>query len=151
MSDRDAARAIVIRDNSLLVMKRNKFGEEYYTLLGGGIEQGEDAEMALRRELREESGLEVGYMRLLFIESASEKYGRQFIFLCDYIGGEPLVSDGSEEALSNSEGQNTYEPMWLPLSELPNVVFRASVVQQAILDGLEKGWPKEVQELAWKQ
>jgi hypothetical protein len=40
--------------------------------------------------------------------------------------------------------------MWLPLIELPQVVFRASVVQEAILRGVEHGWPESVQSLAWK-
>ena len=100
--------------------------------------------------LREETGLDVGNVRLMFIESASSKYGKQHIYLCEYIGGEPALASDSEEALANVEGGNTYEPMWLPLAELPGVAFRASVVQEAILRGLEHGWPESVQPLAWK-
>ena len=37
---RRASRGIVIKDNNLLVMHRNKFGTEYDTLPGGNVEAG---------------------------------------------------------------------------------------------------------------
>ena len=43
---RTAVRAIVIKDQSLLVMHRNKFGQEFYALVGGGVDYGESAEQA---------------------------------------------------------------------------------------------------------
>jgi len=43
---KQAVRAIIIHNNNLLVMKRNKFGKEYYTLIGGHVEMGESHEVA---------------------------------------------------------------------------------------------------------
>jgi ADP-ribose pyrophosphatase YjhB (NUDIX family) len=44
-----SVRAIIIKDKSLLSMRRDKFGMQYYTLIGGGVDVGEDHETALRR------------------------------------------------------------------------------------------------------
>ena len=51
---RPSARAIIERDGKVLVMHSRKF--DYYKFPGGGIEEGESAEQALIREVREESG-----------------------------------------------------------------------------------------------
>jgi ADP-ribose pyrophosphatase YjhB (NUDIX family) len=61
---RQASRAIIINDDKLLVTKRNKFGSEYYILVGGGVEIGESLEQAMYRELQEESGVEVANPRV---------------------------------------------------------------------------------------
>ena len=51
---RPSARAIIERNGKVLVMHSRKF--DYYKFPGGGIEEGESAEQALIREVREESG-----------------------------------------------------------------------------------------------
>ena len=48
MGDVSRVRAIVVKENKLLVMHRNKFGHEYDTLVGGGIDVGETPEQALK-------------------------------------------------------------------------------------------------------
>lgn len=150
MTHKQSVRAIVIRDDKLLAMKRNKFGDVYYTLIGGGIHDGENAEAALRRELREETGMEVGTVRQVFMEDAGDVYGIQQVFLCEYIGGDPVLSPDSDEAFIGAVGDNTYEPLWLPLSEVLTVRFRSKSVAQALTDGLRNGFPATVQELAFE-
>src|ERR1700752_5055992 len=63
-----AARAIIIQNNKILLMRHNKQGGDYYTLIGGPIKDGESPEQALVREVKEESGLDVTNARLVFIE-----------------------------------------------------------------------------------
>lgn len=145
-----AVRAIIIKDNQLLVMKRNKFGQEYYTLVGGGIDLGEDAETALRRELREETGLNVGEVQHVFTEEAGDPYGTQYVFTCEYQGGEPALSAGSSEAQISLMGKNLYEPMWLPFTALGPAQFLSESLKKAILAALQNGFPKAPEMLAWK-
>jgi 8-oxo-dGTP pyrophosphatase MutT (NUDIX family) len=147
---RQSVRAIVVNDDKLLAMKRDKFGKEYYTLIGGGVDLGEDQEAAVRRELREETGLEVGSVRLVFYEYGGDLYGPQYVYLCEYTSGEPALSPGSEEAKISALGQNTYTPLWLPIDQVMSVPFRSYSVAEALLDGVRNGFPDTVQELAWK-
>lgn len=147
---KQAVRAIIIKDDQLLVMKRNKFGMQYCTLIGGGVDMDEGLEAALRRELREEAGLSVGAVRHVFTEEAGEPYGTQYVFMCEYQGGEPVLSADSDEAQISQMGQNLYEPTWLPLKALPDSHFISESIKQAILEGVAHGFPETPQTLAWK-
>ena len=52
---RPSVRGIVIKDGKIAMMHSLKY--DYYKLPGGGIEEGEQLEDTLIREVREESGL----------------------------------------------------------------------------------------------
>lgn len=140
---RRAARAIVIKDNQLLVMHRNKFGTEYDTLPGGNIELGETPEQAVLRELQEETNVSTSSPRLVFVEEAGDPYGTQYIYLLDYQSGEPQLTPGSEEDHINKLGQNLYEPKWVPLTELPDKPFLSEKLKNTILYAVDNGFPAE--------
>jgi 8-oxo-dGTP diphosphatase len=140
---RQAVRAIIIRDNQLLVMHRNKFGQEYYSLVGGGVDLGETPEQALVREVKEETSLVISRYRLVFIEEAGHPFGTQLIFVADYPGGEAVLPEESPEAAINKLGKNLYKVEWLPLGQLKDSQFLSETLKNAILHALEQGWPTE--------
>lgn len=140
-SMKQAVRAVIVRDDKLLVMHRNKFGEQYYTLVGGGVDTGEQPEQSLYRELAEETGLRAVNPRLLFIEDAGDFYGVQYVYLCDYAGGEITMHPQADEAHLNAMGQNVYTPMWLPIQDLPAAPFVSEPLKQRLIEGLRDGWP----------
>lgn len=140
---RRAVRAVVFKDNNLLLIKRNKFGKEYYTLPGGGMEIGESAEQALVREMYEETGVQLGDARLVSVEDAGEPYGVQYMYLADYVSGEPRLSSGSVEAEISAMGKNTYEPVWLPVSELPAAPFISDRTKNWLLKSIKEGFPEQ--------
>lgn len=141
---KQAVRAIVVNKDKLLVMKRNKFGSEYYTLIGGHVEMGETTDDALLRELHEETQINVKNARLVYIEAAPAPYGNQYVYYCEYVDGEPELHADSDEKKINAIGNNIYEPMWLPISELANVPFRSEKLKNLILKALQEGFPEEV-------
>lgn len=140
---RKAARVIVVKDQDILVMKRNKFGMIYYCLIGGQIELGEEPVQAALREAKEETGLDLTNPRLVYVEEAGAPYGTQYIFLADYQGGEVKLSPDSVEAAIAKDGKNLFEPMWLPISKLSDVPFRSSVLQQKLVAALASGFPAQ--------
>lgn len=142
---RKAVRAIVVKDDALLVMHRNKFGEEYYTLVGGGIDIGETPEQALLREVKEETMLDIANPRLVFIEEAGDPYGNQYIYLCDHAGGEISLSPESDEAKIHVLGKNLYTPIWLPIKQLPDVPFLSGTLKSVLVNALSHGFPEKLQ------
>lgn len=140
---RQSVRAVVINGDKMLAMHRNKFGREYYTLVGGGIDMGENALQALRRELAEETMMEVGNPRLVAIEDHDKFYGIQYVYWCDYIGGEPKLDQNSDEAKINRLGQNMYQPIWLPLDQLSSLPFKSPELKKALIEYLPKGFPSD--------
>lgn len=132
------------RDDKILVMHRKKFGQEYYTLIGGHVGISEDTEQALVRELHEETGLKIKKARLVMIEEAGAPYGTQYIYECQDPGGDVEVQETSDEWHINQGGNNIYEPMWVEIDELPKLPFRSEQLKQQILRCLKEGYPAEV-------
>ena len=145
---RKAARVIVIHENNLLVMHRNKFGTEYDTLPGGAVEMGEEPAATAVREVREETSVEVADLRPVFIEHAGDMYGDQYIYVARYVSGEPALSPDSIERSIHQMGKNLYEPRWLPLDKLPEAPFLSEELKQKILSCSQAGWPEEVEEFS---
>jgi ADP-ribose pyrophosphatase YjhB (NUDIX family) len=139
-----AARAIIFENGKMLVMHRNKYGSQYFTLVGGRVNEGESVEQALERELKEETGLEVASSRLVFYEGHPEPYNEQYIYLCDVKPhGELKVQDYSEEAMMNRIDLNVHTPMWVELNAFDKLSFRTPQLQQAIVKSLRQGFPNE--------
>lgn len=139
---RKAVRGIITNNNQLLVIERNKFGKIYYTLPGGGIEIGETPEIALRREIKEETGFDISSVRLVYVEDAGDMYGLQYVYLCDAPSGsaDPVLAEDSIEAALNKQGKNLYQPMWLGVSKLVDVPFRTETLKRRLIRDLEKGF-----------
>lgn len=145
---KQAVRAIIVRGNDLLVMHRNKFGTEYDTLPGGGLEMGETPEDALAREIAEETGVHYTNPRLVYIEEAGSIYGTQYVFLCEYIDGEPQLHPSSEEVAINKLGKNMYEPRWLPIAQLGAAPFISERLKRELLRAFERGkFPESAERL----
>lgn len=144
MIDRPAARAIIARGDKLLVMKRNKFGDVYYVLVGGGIDPGETPEQAVIREVKEEANLSVLKIRKVFIESPLKTYGKQHIYLCEDPGGEVSLRPDSIEAELNKLGNNTYQTMWLDIKDLADVRFLSPKLKTKLLEAFQDGFPEKV-------
>lgn len=139
-------RAIVVHDDKLLLMHRNNFGKEYYNLVGGHVDPGETKEQALIREVKEETSLQVTNPRLVIVHTVPA-YGTQYVYVCDYAGGQVALDPTSYEAQQHQGGQNLYQPMWVPLKEFTAVPFISPALRSALLRGFKQGWPPEPWEI----
>ena len=143
-----AARAIIIEDGRVLVMHRNKYGSEYFTLVGGRVGEGETVEQALVREVKEETGLDVTSYRLVFIEMHRAPYNEQYIFVAEVEAhGSVAIQDSSEEGVMNRLDANTHRPVWVSAASFERLQFRTPQLHSAILEGLKKGFPKNPAQL----
>lgn len=137
-----AVRAIIMQNDKLLVMFRNKHGHKYYTLVGGQVDADEALEEALLREVKEETGLIVTSSREVFYEKHMSPFNEQHIFLCTIDSdSEVSLQAYSEEALMNRIGMNIHEPLWVALDAFTSLPFRTPQLHQAIINGLKNGFP----------
>jgi len=85
-------RAVVLDGSGRLLMLRQEHeGRSIWMLPGGAIEEFENAEQAAIREVKEETGLDVGIKSLLWhVEEVSGPRGQRFVnfFLAEVTGGE---------------------------------------------------------------
>lgn len=140
---RRVVRAIIIRGEQLLVMKRNKYGDKFFSLPGGGIDAGETAEQAVEREVREEASIECKAVREVYHERV-EAFGETYYYLCDHISGEPVLGPDSEEAVETAKGENTYQPMWLEIRSLEDSVFLPRNIAHKLEKDLAEGFSEQV-------
>jgi ADP-ribose pyrophosphatase YjhB (NUDIX family) len=103
-----AVSAAIIRDGKVLIVRRAREpASGLYTLPGGGVEVGETLFEAVKREVREETALEVepvglaGYREAIG-RDADGGIERHFVilpFAARWIAGQPLLSEELSEAI----------------------------------------------------
>jgi 8-oxo-dGTP diphosphatase len=106
---------VVLKGNSVLLVRRGKPPNTgSWTLPGGAQELGETAAEAARRELKEETGLEVGELHLTAAVDSIRRDGTGRVqfhytivdFACAWQEGEPVA------------GSDVTEAIWVPLERL---------------------------------
>lgn len=119
------AKAVIIRNNQFLLLKRSKKEIESsvinryqaWDLPGGGIRFFETAEKGLYREIKEETSLSVALLRPIGMYDAirSQIHLSIVTYLCEYLSGEVILS--SEHAsfhwLFLDEMEEANVPKWM--------------------------------------
>ncbi len=137
---RNSAKAIIIRDNQLLVIKNTTDGEDWFLLPGGGQNHGESLREALARECMEEASVVVEIGDIVFIrdyisrnhefaETDKDAHQVEFMFQCS-ISEDAKPSPGSEI----DQWQTGVE--WLPLDALTECKLYPAVLRKALLSGI---------------
>lgn len=97
---------LVYRDDEILLQNRIKKDWQGYTLPGGHIEKGESITEAVKREMKEETGLDIYEPKLCGVKQFPIDDGRYIVFLykTDKFSGELISSDeGKMEWVKRSE------------------------------------------------
>jgi 8-oxo-dGTP diphosphatase len=102
-----AVSAAILREGKVLVVRRAREpARKLYTLPGGVVEAGETLAEAVKREVREETALEVEPVALagereVIARDAQGRTQRHFVilsFACRWLAGEPALSEELDEA-----------------------------------------------------
>ena len=110
--------AAILRSDEILLIRHQEHmgGRTYWLLPGGGREEGESEIECVRREVREETGLEVRVERLLYEARSMNPasiYQSYKTYLCTPIAGEPSPGYEPEEDASALYG--IVEVRWVNL------------------------------------
>jgi ADP-ribose pyrophosphatase YjhB (NUDIX family) len=91
-------KCVVVHDRRWL-MVRHTYGHRGWTFPGGGVHRGESADAAVRREVREEVGVELGEVRLIGSYFSTRNHCRDTVtcFLAE-VATSAAAADGREVA-----------------------------------------------------
>ncbi|GED16910.1 NUDIX domain-containing protein [Aneurinibacillus migulanus] len=128
------AGAIIIENQSILLVEFNNENGLHYNLPGGGVEPNETVIEAVRRESKEEASIDVEVGPLAFVyEYAphlnSNKYGSThslgLMFECQ-------IKDGFTPSLPNNPDPNQTDVKWIPLSKLQHIDLYPNIRDQIV-------------------
>ena len=116
-----AMMALVIRGRELLLARANRFPQAMYSALAGFVEPGETIEDCVRREVKEEVGVDIDDITYFASQSWSFPHSLMIAYTARYAGGD-LRPDGTEIA----------DVRWFPADALPDRPPSLSIARRLI-------------------
>ena len=128
-------KAIIIKNNKILLTYNRYRGEAFYLLPGGGQKHGEPMDEALKRECLEEIGYHVELGQIVFIRDYigknhqfavedKEIHQVELMFFCKLLDG----------SLKDAQMDDTYQigVKWIPLKALKDINIYPCILKEAI-------------------
>ena len=143
--ERTRVAGIIFIDGKIALMHRKDVLKrpempEYYTIPGGGLEEGETEEEGTKREIKEEFGIEVKIVKKLY-EMKSTKFNQKEIFyLCEYVSGKFGTGQGPE--FSNDpkyKDSGKYIPELVEKENIKNINLLPPEIKEKIITDIENG------------
>lgn len=141
-----AVSILIKGDEVLLIHRKNE--KEYFVFPGGGVEE-ETVEEAVIRELQEETMIEVKINKLLY-HHIYDNNTEQYFYLCSYVKGIPGLSEDSEENKKMQEGKDFYDPKWIKIEELKNMLVYPLEIRDLLIEDFKNNFINPVNTLTIK-
>ncbi|MBR2909713.1 MAG: NUDIX domain-containing protein [Clostridia bacterium] len=127
---RARVRGIIINNNKLASMYRERDGEIYYTFPGGGLEGEETETQGVIREVYEEFGITVKPIKKVY--TYENKINIESFYLCEWISGEFGTGNGEEFDKNNKNG--LYKPTWINILDIPKLPLMPPEIASAFYE-----------------
>ena len=132
---------LCLKNDTVLLLRRcnQDFGSGLYSMVGGKVEQGETALKAIKREVFEETGLDIPITSFALVHTLHRKGTEtEFVALCFKVD----ISDMQEP--SNKESDKHDDMKFFKINEIPeNIIPAHKQIIQCINDEIlysEHGW-----------
>lgn len=119
-----ASTAVIVavhREDTILLAHNRSFKNGLFSLIAGFVDPGETLEQAVAREVREETGIEIGGLRYVMSQPWPFPNSLMAGFTADYAGGEIRV-----------DGREIEEAGWFARDSLPETPRPGSVAHKLI-------------------
>ncbi|HET7092218.1 MAG TPA: NAD(+) diphosphatase, partial [Thermomicrobiales bacterium] len=121
---------LIERDERILLARSPHFAPGRFGIIAGFVEPGESLEDAVRREVREEVGIEIGDLRYFGSQPWPFPHGIMLGFTAKWAAGE-LTPDPAEIS----------EAGWYGIGDLPQIPQKMSIARRLIDDwARRRGW-----------
>jgi NAD+ diphosphatase len=110
-----------MKGRQMLLARSPHFPPGIYSALAGYLEAGESLEHGLKREIREEAGIEIHNIHYLDSQSWPYPHSLMIGFIADYLSGELHAQESEIEDLD-----------WFDLDNLPVLPHRGSLAYRMI-------------------
>ena len=146
---RTRAVGIVINNQHVLLIQRRVEGKEYYVFPGGGVEEGEEIEDAVLRELYEETTVKASIQKLIYHFNYLDQDSEHFFYLCNYIDGTPELGEGNEKKEMEA-GNAYYKPLWFPIKNLSQTTIYPMEARNWLIADINNNFVDEVKSASIK-
>ncbi|GEM_PF-310894 len=131
----ERVRAVIYQGKKLLLLKRIKPEETFWAFPGGAVEVNENHKEALKRECKEELGVDVEVGDLFFKKLSDKpktKGQLELYYWCTVVGGQ-IGSGSGPEFQPNSHYVGEHKPEWVDFSLLPNLDVKPHEVRDLVV------------------
>jgi NAD+ diphosphatase len=111
----------VVKDDQILLARSARFPKGMYSVLAGFVEAGETLEECIRREVREEVGIEIHKIRYFGSQNWPFPHSLMIGFTAEYLSGKLRINN-----------DEIVDARWYKASELPKLPGRYSIARKII-------------------
>lgn len=128
------SRAIIIHEEKIVSMYRERQGRIFYTFPGGGKEGNESEEDCVKREVFEEFGLIIQPIKKVYVYENQNSI--EHFYVAKWISGE--FGSGEGEEFQENQTNGIYIPKFIKISDIPNLPLMPPEVASVFYDDYMK-------------
>ena len=114
---RTRVRAIIINNEKIISMYREKPDRIFYTFPGGGAEENETEQECVIREVYEEFGINIEPIKKVY--TYENNISVEHFYICKWISGDFGTGEGEEFGREQTNG--IYKPTMINISDIPKL------------------------------
>ena len=136
MRKRVRCRAIICVDDKIVSMYREREDRIFYTFPGGGMEENENEEICVKREVMEEFGISIEPIKKVYIYE--NEISLEHFYIAKYISGE--FGTGTGEEFQDTKNNGVYIPKLIDIKDIPHIpLMPHEIAEQFYNDYISNG------------